>query len=96
MIAGDIYKLASGRQLGDGIVPFIVEFVRLGLNKEETESFHIFSCFFFQSYLRAVVGMNVLEMEKLPAEVFPQLQRHTPKQMKIFSKEYLIVPILNE
>ena len=95
VMAGDIYQLATGQQLGDGIVQFMVEFIRLWLNNEDTESFHIFSYYFFQTYLGAVRDVDVLKMKELPAKVCTRLREHT-KKIDIFSKQYLIVPILNE
>lgn len=93
--AGDIYQLATGQQLGDGIVQFMIEFVRLRLCKEDDDSFHLFSYYFFQTYLGTIRDIDGLKMKELPEKVRSRLREHTRK-IDIFKKQYLVVPVLNE
>ncbi|OQV18596.1 hypothetical protein BV898_07421 [Hypsibius exemplaris] len=97
VMAGDVLQLAKGQQLGDGVMQFMLEVLRLSLNETDTQEIHFMSYFFFQTFLGAIRGVDMTKgsASTLPPAVFARLKDHS-KKADLFAFEYLVIPILNE
>ncbi|XP_055327249.1 uncharacterized protein LOC129580655 [Paramacrobiotus metropolitanus] len=90
--AGEIFQLAKGQQLGDGVVQFLLEF--FDMSTPRSDRIHVFSYFFFQSYLGAV-GRENQSFTVMTEAVYRRLLDHTRK-VDLFSCRYLVIPVLKD
>lgn len=90
---GDLYQLAKGQMLGDGLIQFMVEVTKYSRPLEDQKTTHIFPYFFFHTYMNAMKGRSE-KLDVIPAELLERIRKYT--KVDIFTFEHLIIPVLYE
>lgn len=91
----DYLCLATDQYLNDAIIDFYLKYVHLDvLSEEQREKTHVFSTFFYKRLTTLTSRhRNDKEVKLTPAQKRHERVKNWTKNVNLFEKEYIIVPI---